>query len=203
MRALALAVALAACSAAAAAEGERPVVPLVPLGPVDARLVQVAREAIERRFAADVRVEPARELPRAAWYAPRKRWRAEKILEALEADPPPKAWKVVAVTAAEISTANGAIEDWRVAGLGTVGGAACVISTWINERHSRTRAILERRTADLVLHELGHTLGLPHCETPGCVMRDAKGRYLESADSSSGELCERCRARLSPGLLRK
>lgn len=204
-RAGSLAIALAAALAAPARAPGRaaPVVALVPVGPVDARLLQVARGAVESRFAVQVRVEAARELPRSAWYAPRKRWRAEKILEALEADPPSGAWKVVAVTAAEISTAKDAVEDWRVAGLGSMGGAGCVVSLWINERHSRTRAILERRTADLVIHELGHTLGLEHCESPGCVMRDAKGRYLESMDSSSGELCERCRGRVGEGVLRR
>jgi archaemetzincin len=150
-----------------------------------------------------VGVEPRRELPRAAWASARRRWRAEKILEALQEDPPPRAFKVVAMTDAEISTTKGDIPDWRVAGLGNIGGLACVTSMWINLRHSATRATLDRRTADLVIHELGHTLGLPHCETPRCVMRDAKGRYLETADSSSGDFCEQCKASLPADLLRR
>ncbi len=197
-----LALIAALLCAPARAEQEK-VVALVPFGPVDARLVDVARAAIERRLQAVVRVEPRRELPRAAWVPLRRRWRAEKILEALEQDPPPGAFRVVAMTDAEISTTKGDIPDWRVAGLGTLGGLACVTSMWINLRHSATRAALERRTADLVVHELGHTLGLPHCETLRCVMRDAKGRYLETADSSSGEFCDRCRASLPVDLLRR
>jgi len=194
---------VAALLCAPARAGEEKVVALVPFGPVDDRLVEVARAAIERRLRVAVGIEPRRELPRAARASARRRWRAEKILEALQEDPPPGAFKVVAMTDAEISTTKGDIPDWRVAGLGNIGGLACVTSMWINLRHSATRATLERRTADLVIHELGHTLGLPHCETPRCVMRDAKGRYLETADSSSGDFCDRCKASLPADLLRR
>lgn len=179
----------------AAAPAER-VVALVPMGKVDPALVKAAAEAIGVAVHAHVRVEAARDLPKAAWYPGRKRWRAEKILDALHQEPPPGAWKVVALTAQEISTTKGEIVDWRVGGLGDLAGQACVVSTWINERHGKTKADLHRRIADLVVHELGHTLGREHCEERGCVMRDAKGRILESQDESTGGFCGRCRKAL-------
>ncbi len=178
------------------------VVALVPLGKVDPALLKVAAQAIEAQVACTVRVESERELPKAAWYEPRKRWRAEKILDALEADRPQGAWKVVGLTAAEISTTKGAVPDWRIGGLGELGGRACVVSTWINERHARTKADLHRRIADLVVHELGHTLGADHCKAKGCVMRDARGRLLEAQGSSTGHYCEACRRRMGEAVLR-
>ena len=193
------AIPLLALLLAAAAPAER-VVALVPLGEVDPALVKLAVEAMRAQVACKVRVEPARALPKAAWYAPRQRWRAERILEALEKEPPENAWKVLALTSAEISTTKGSIPDWRVGGLGEVGGRAGVVSTWINERRARTKEDLHRRIADLVVHELGHTLGLQHCAGAGCVMRDAKGRLLEAQDVSRGRFCEMCRRRTGAGI---
>jgi archaemetzincin len=73
-----------------------------------------------------------------------------------------------------------------------------VVSTHIYRKHSKTRAVLLRRVGDLAVHELGHTLGFDHCETEGCVMADAKGKAIKSADRSTGHYCERCLQKLSP-----
>jgi archaemetzincin len=48
------------------------------------------------------------------------------------------------------------------------------------------------------VHEFGHTLGLDHCEHKGCVMSDAKGKALKSADESSGRYCSKCLQTLAP-----
>lgn len=178
------------------------VVVLVPLGPVEPGLLEVARVAIEARVDAAVRVAEPRALPERAFYVPRRRWRAERILDALEAEAPDGAWRVVGVTEAEISTTKGQILDWGIAGLGSIDGRACVLSSYLYKKHSRTRAALERRFADIVVHEFGHTLGLDHCEVSGCVMANAKGKAIRSADRSAGEYCLRCRARVERAVLR-
>ncbi len=178
------------------------VVVLVPLGKVDQALLEVAKKAIEARVEAEVRIDPVRELPKEAWYAPRKRWRAEKLIAALDADPPKGAWKVVGLTEAEISTTKGDVYDWGIAGLGDIGGRTCVGSALLYRRFSKTRAVLERRFGDNVVHELGHTLGMPHCQTKGCVMADAKGRPMQSADASDGDYCDACRALAPQGVLK-
>lgn len=166
---------------------------VVPMGPVDQAFIDGAVAAVKARVDADVRVDPPRELPKAAWYEPRKRWRAERILDAIEASPPEGAWKVLVVTAAEISTTKGAIKDWGIAGLGNIGGLASVASTFLYTKHSKSKAQALRRFTDVAIHEFGHTLGLPHCETTGCVMADAKGKAMKSADASRGHYCLRCR----------
>ena len=187
---------------AAPALAAQRVVVLVPLGNVDEGLISVAKAAIEARVDASVRVDPKRELPKEAWYEPRKRWRAEKLIEALKADPPKDAWKIVGLTEAEISTTKGDVYDWGIAGLGDIGGPACVASALLYRKWSKTRAVLERRFGDNVVHELGHTLGMPHCETKGCVMADAKGKPMQSADASDGDYCAVCRKLAEPGVLK-
>lgn len=179
------------------------VVSLVPLGKVDPGLLKVAVQAIEARVACKVRVEVERALPKSAWNEARKRWRAEKLIEALEADRPPGAWKVVGITAAEMSTTKkGTIEDGRVRGEGEVGGRVSVLSTWVDEQSARTTAELHALIAQLAVHEVGHTLGLGHCGQAGCVMREAERRAPESGGPGARGFCEACRKKLGERVLR-
>ncbi|OJT22487.1 hypothetical protein BO221_22170 [Archangium sp. Cb G35] len=169
------------------------VVAIVPLGKVRQEFLDKVQQELQSRMKVRIRIDPARELPQEAWYAPRRRWRADRILEWLDANPPPEgAWKVVAVTEVEISATKGDIVDWGIAGLGIVGGPNCVVSAHIYKKHSKTQEALLRRLGDLAVHEFGHTLGFTHCEEKGCVMADAKGKAISSADASSGRYCAKC-----------
>jgi archaemetzincin len=53
-------------------------------------------------------------------------------------------------------------------------------------------AIYQERLIKECIHELGHTVGLRHCLTNGCVMR--KSTYVENIDLKSAEFCPACRA---------
>ncbi len=178
------------------------VVALVPFGDVPSEQLEAVSKAIADRANVVVRIDPTRALPPEAYYAPRKRWRAEKLLDAIDLDAPAGAWKVIGVTAAEISTTKGDIVDWGVGGLGGIDGRSCVVSTFLLRKHSRTQPVLLRRLADLAVHEFGHTIGLDHCPIKRCVMRDAFGRLIKSIDSSSGQFCERCRRLVRLGVLK-
>lgn len=180
------------------AQDERPLVVIVPYGKVDARVLRQVAAAVEDTAPVRTSIAPARELPQAAWYAPRKRWRAEKLLDALDADLPAGAWKVVAVTNVEISTTKEDIPDWGIGGLGNMGGRSCVVSTYLIRKHTKGKdaAKIAERTRKLAVHEFGHTLGLPHCGVVACVMQDAKGKLIQSLDTGSETWCGRCRKQL-------
>jgi archaemetzincin len=174
-------------------------VAVVPLGDVEPHSLELVKAAIEARADVSVTIEEPRPLPDDAFYKPRKRYRAEKLLDALDGN---KAWKVIGVTNAEISTTKGKIFDWGIAGLGNISGQSCVVSLYLYKKHSKTKALFDRRVADLAVHEFGHTLGMPHCETKGCVMSDAKGKAISSADASSGYYCDACRKLAPEGVLK-
>src|SRR5687768_13580509 len=139
-----LATLLALPSAAAEPAAER-VIAIVPLGKVRQDILDRVAWEIGLRLRVKVRFEPPRELPKEAFYAPRRRWRAEKLLESIDAAPPDGAWKVVGVTEAEISTTKGDIQDWGIAGLGSIQGLSCVVSTHIYRKHSKAREVMLRR----------------------------------------------------------
>jgi archaemetzincin len=186
-----------AFAAEAPASPER-VVAIVPLGRVKQEYLERIAQELQARMNVRVRIDARRELPKAAYYAPRRRWRAERILDWLDETPPEGAWKVIAVTEAELSTTKGKIPDWGIAGLGTIGGRNCVLSAYLYKKHSRRKEALLRRLGDVAVHEFGHTLGFPHCEVKGCVMSDAKGKAIKSADESTGHYCATCLGLLAP-----
>lgn len=57
------------------------------------------------------------------------------------------------------------------------------------------------RTAKVVVHELGHTFGIPHCGSPGCVMYPSSS--LADTDRKSAEYCPECRRRMPRTLIRE
>lgn len=170
-------------------------VALCPLGSFDEALLA----DIERGLRAELRVSVLRvgpfPLPPSAFYAPRRRYRAERLNDFLRPRVTPPATRILGVTRADISTTAHGVSDWGVLGLGDLGGAACVVSTFRCQRTARDAAQASLRAVTTCLHEVGHTLGLPHCPDPSCLMTDARGSVL-TVDRTSGRLCAACRARL-------
>jgi len=116
-----------------------------------------------------VQVLQSASLPQGSFYAPRTRYRADKIIDVL-AKRAASNTIVIGVTSKDISTTKGKHYDWGVMGLGFQPGNACVVSTY---RLTKNR--LQENLYKVAVHELGHTMGLPHCSITWCYMRDARG----------------------------
>jgi len=65
-----------------------------------------------------------------------------------------------------------------------------------NERYGMVsdNQIMLSRLKKEVIHELGHTFGLIHCQNPTCVMRSST--YVEDIDQKEQHLCFSCRLEL-------
>ena len=167
---------------------------LQPLGKVPADVVEKVRAQLSEIYAVHVEVLPPKELPASAFYRPRERYRAEKLLDWLEANTAATFTKVIGVTTSDISTTKGEVFDWGIFGLGQLGQRPCVISTFRLMRGVPHEKMLQR-TQRVAAHEVGHTFGLEHCPTPRCTMNDAEGK-VATVDAENGQLCEQCRARV-------
>lgn len=192
---LALLALLACPGAVEAAAPARRVIYVQPMGrSLPAKDVAAVREGLLAFTGLPIKLLPRVALPRAAWYAPRRRWRAERLLDFLGPRLPADGMRILGLTGADISTTKGDVHDWGVIGLATMDGRACVISRFRCRKRSRGAAHARIRLAKTAVHEIGHTLGLDHCPTPGCLMEDARGKVATT--DGEYDLCPRCRARL-------
>lgn len=65
-----------------------------------------------------------------------------------------------------------------------------------NERYGMPpdNSLMLSRFRKEVIHELGHTFGLIHCQNPTCVMKSST--YVEDIDQKEEHVCHTCRAEL-------
>jgi len=81
--------------------------------------------------------------------------------------------------------------DWGIFGLGQMPGTACVVSNF-RLKAGVGEAKLRERLRKNACHEIGHNLGLPHCEhSDKCFMRDAV-ESIATVDADDERLCPHC-----------
>lgn len=137
------------------------------------------------------------DLPDSAFYTPRKRYKARKLLNFLNDIKPSNCDKIIGLTTQDISTPKGRIDDSGIMGLAYLGGESCVVSTFRISRGKPSKAKIRERLAKVSLHEIGHTLGIPHCNnSPICMLNDAKGT-IKTIDREEIFLCPSCREKIS------
>jgi archaemetzincin len=168
---------------------------LLPYQGFDTGLLPSLQQQITEFYHCPIRALPVQPLPRFAYYAPRNRYKADSLLAYQKQMANNQI--IIGLTHQDISTSNDTVADWGVFGLGYCPGQACVISTWRLKRASNNKQQLQERLSKVVLHELGHNLGLPHCmgNQSTCLMNDAKGTMAQ-VDRERLWLCGPCRQQL-------
>jgi archaemetzincin len=164
---------------------------LQPLGAHDKALPGPISRGIAQAYGFRTRMLPLRPLPESAWYPPRSRYRAQKLLDFLRENILSSARgcdAVMALTAADVSTTKGEYADWGVIGLAYKGAGVGVVSSFRLRRSVGQQRVAER-AVKASIHELGHALGLPHMAYgPDCIMNDAGGA-VRTLDRARGGLC--------------
>lgn len=169
------------------------VIAIQPLGIVKEERLEVAKKGLEEAFGLKVEILETKPLPKEAWYAPRSRYRADKLLTFLSDTTEAKIQIVVGITAKDISTTKEEHEDWGIFGLGELGGRVCVVSTFRLGARGADENKLRDRLRKVAIHEAGHVMGMDHCPNQGCVMQDAESS-IATVDMETGEFCDDCKA---------
>ena len=164
-----------------------------PFNNVDTNVLVDILSSISREYdSAKIVVLQKVAMPDFAYYKPRNRYRAEKLLQFLDTLPVERT-KIVGFTDLDISTTKNEHYDWGIFGLGEINGASCVCSVYRLKKNAGSELYVSR-IKKVIIHELGHTFGLEHCTWPLCVMADYQGT-IKSLDRSGFHLCAQCRAK--------
>lgn len=128
--------------------------------------------------------------PDSAYYAPRNRYKADKLVKHLRHLQASSSDLVVGFSPKDISDRVHGYEDFGVMGWTRISVHSSVVSTHRLADKSR----LQSDFLKLVLHEMGHADGLPHCKnSSSCYMRDAnKQNHFPELNG----FCDKCKRHL-------
>lgn len=176
------------------ADASKPLVIAVqPMAFADKHLLQVLKQNIAAYYHSNVLLLSNIDLPKEAYYAPRNRYKATKLIWFLKRQKPAEANYIIGVTTKDISTNKGNIPDWGIMGLGFCPGKSCVISTFRIKTSNQT--LQEERLVKIALHEIGHNFGLGHCNTKQCFMHAAEGS-IKQVDAENVDMCANCKQKI-------
>lgn len=86
--------------------------------------------------------------------------------------------------------------DYRVHsifGLGYLPGNSCVISDY--RLKSTDTVLLKHRLRTVIIHEMGHNIGLQHCTVDQCIMSDQNAKF-SVLDNCGKDYCNNCKRKL-------
>jgi archaemetzincin len=162
---------------------------LVSLGNVDRALVESARQAVVRAYRVPCSVAPGVIDPGFAFHPERGQYHSTTIIERLAGADTEET--VVGLTQVDLFIP---ILTY-VFGEAQMGGRSAVVSfhRFTQEFYGLPSepALVGDRLSKTVVHEIGHTLGLTHCDDYDCVM--AASHAVEWLDLKGSSLCEDCR----------
>lgn len=80
-----------------------------------------------------------------------------------------------------------------VLGFGDHPGKCSVVSDYLFK--TADTKLLKHRLRSVIIHEIGHNLGLDHCNINKCIMSE-ENRKIPVLDNSGNDYCDRCKRKL-------
>ncbi len=173
---------------------------LLPIGPVDSVLLEHLRTELPKSLRVLCQILPYHLDPTPAYHAERQQFHSSELLQKMMRLVRPNDWRYLAVTSVDLYIP---ILKY-VFGEAQLGGPCAVVSSFRLRQEfyglDRDDALLQQRLLKECVHELGHTLGLHHCEDYQCAM--ASSHAVEWIDLRDKTLCEACHRKVDPELLK-
>jgi len=166
---------------------------LLPVGNIDARLLEWLRQALYEKFRVPTDVLAPALDPAFALHAERQQFHSSEILGAMQHYVNGNTWRLLGVTGHDLYIPILTF----VFGEAQMGGSSAIVSY-----HRLTQEfyglppdldLLANRLLIESVHELGHTLHLTHCDDFRCAM--APSHAVEYIDIKDSGFCEDCLAK--------
>jgi archaemetzincin len=168
-----------------------------PIENIDVCNYQSLGREIHRTFGFKTEIKSLLQDVNFAYDLTRDQYHSTAILEKLASTSPPSATKIVAITHVDLFIPI----LTHVYGEAQLAGKACIVSTFrLQEGLSITNIEkeFENRVVKEVLHELGHTFNLRHCDDKSCIMHYC--RSIKDVDRKTDQLCRYCKILLKDEL---
>ncbi|ESS13013.1 MAG: putative Zn-dependent protease [uncultured archaeon A07HR60] len=166
-------------------------VDIVPVGDVSARAKREASSALRSVYDCDVTVHDEQSVPSGAYDSGRNQYRAEDFIELIGRVGGGE--KNVGITPRDLFYRR----RNYVFGLAYLNGNGSVISTYRLQTTSdggisakSSGAVYADRVRKEIVHEVGHTFGLEHCDNSKCVMSFSP--TVREVDVKEEHLCGSC-----------
>lgn len=165
---------------------------IVPLGEVPKDILEEVREELKVPFHMLGEITQIENLPKPAYNKLRNQYHSSMLLDFLEKH---YDGRVLGITKEDMYT-----EGLNyVFGQAKVKGRVAVVSLCRLDpkffHQSEDKELFERRVIKEVIHEVGHMLGLTHCNKKGCVMTFSNA--IGDVDKKTKNLCEMCNMQVS------
>lgn len=165
---------------------------LLRVGNVDVSTLQDLRAAIPQCLPVACEILPYDLDPAPAYHPERQQFHSSEILQHMQPLVRAQDWRFIAI--ADVDLYIPILK--YVFGEAQMGGPCAVVSLHRLRQEfyglDRDDALLFQRLLKECVHELGHTLGLRHCQEYSCVM--ASSHSVEWIDLRESTLCEACRS---------
>ena len=177
------------------------IIGLQPFEGFDPAITISVQESLERFYPFDVIILSPTAIPQHSFVNVKSpRYRADSLIRYLKKQKPDSLRLLIGLTYQDISTtkrqSGGEIKepvsryaDWGIFGLGYRPGPSCIASTY---RLGKEQKLKVERFCKIVIHEVGHNLGLRHCPDPKCIMQDA-AESIATIDGVGFSMCDRCK----------
>lgn len=171
--------------------GESGQIQIASIGSVSPDVIETVERALHRNFDAPVARHTVLFDPRVAFDAVRKQYDSTRMLEALHREVEGDA-KLLGITDLDLFVPVFTF----VFGEAQLGGRVAIASLFRLRNGfyglPDDEDLLVERLVKEAVHEVGHTFGLVHCDTPTCVMHASTA--VEEVDVKGARLCRSCRS---------